>query len=337
MKQLGEQVGTTAANSATGGVLGLLFGGITDRRQRRQQQKLQNMQIAGNKEMMDYSNKKQMEMWYNTSYGPQMEELKKAGLNPGLMYGMGGGGGQTTGSASGSVQGASAPVGGGEMEAMMQMGIQREMAKAQIEVMKSQANLNNTTANKQEGVDTKEAESRTDLNLQGLDNMKMDYEIKRLQQTMNTIENYEKQQTQNDRFDEIKYEARSAKQRLEILESENKMAKETVDHNIEIVRQKAIEAALQNALIGETTNLTKEKIQETKESAKAIYQSVLQKWDGIEQENTKNQIYQKLIDYGTDPTNNIMQTLMGTMGDIMKYIPIKGPNVIKGFEQKKKY
>lgn len=48
----------------------------------------------------------QMDMWNKTNYPAQVEQMKKAGLNPGLMYGMGGGGGATTGAGaanSGSV------------------------------------------------------------------------------------------------------------------------------------------------------------------------------------------------------------------------------------------
>ena len=36
-------------------------------------------------------------MWKDTNYSAQMEELKKAGLNPGLLYGMSGGGATTIG------------------------------------------------------------------------------------------------------------------------------------------------------------------------------------------------------------------------------------------------
>ena len=39
-------------------------------------------------------------MWENTNYSTQVEQLKKAGLNPALLYGKGGGMGATTGSAS---------------------------------------------------------------------------------------------------------------------------------------------------------------------------------------------------------------------------------------------
>lgn len=116
-----------------GGVFGLATQKGQDRRQIRQQEKLQRMQIQGNKEMMDYSMGKQYQMWLDTNYGPQIEQMKRAGLNPGLMYGMSGGGGTTTGSPGGGVGGANAPVGGGEIQAMGMMGMQAALLKAQKE------------------------------------------------------------------------------------------------------------------------------------------------------------------------------------------------------------
>jgi len=53
----------------------------------------------------------------------QMAELEKAGLNPALLYGMGGGGGQSTSVNTGSVSGGSAPTGGREVQDMISMGL----------------------------------------------------------------------------------------------------------------------------------------------------------------------------------------------------------------------
>ena len=101
-------------------------------------------------------------MWKDTSYGAQVEQMNKAGINPGLMYGMSGGGGQTTGNASGSVSGGSAPVGGGEIQAMMGMGLQMQLIKAQKEVLESQAEKNRADAAKTAGVDTKNVSADTE-------------------------------------------------------------------------------------------------------------------------------------------------------------------------------
>ena len=139
--QLGQQVGSQAVS----GILGMIMGGINDRRQIKQQQKLTDMQLAADKSMTDYSHARQLDMWRATSYPAQLEMLKKAGLNAGLIYGMGGAGGQTTGAGSAHVAAPAAPSGGGEIMGMMQLRAQ----EAQIKLLEAQArNLDADTSNK---------------------------------------------------------------------------------------------------------------------------------------------------------------------------------------------
>lgn len=163
------QQGIKAADSVVDAGLGMIMGGINDRRQLKQQEKLMRQQIAGQKEMSDYNYSKQLQMWHDTGYGAQKEQLKAAGLNPGLMYGMGGGGGQTTGSGGGQVTGGNAPSGGGEMTTTMGMGIQRELLQAQKDLLVSQTEKNKADAAKTSGADTKNITADTENKiLQGI-------------------------------------------------------------------------------------------------------------------------------------------------------------------------
>ena len=77
---------TDVAQQAIGGIFGIGLGAYNDNRQYNQQERLQNLQIKGSKELTDYQMMKQLQMWKDTNYGAQMEELRKAGLNPGLLY-----------------------------------------------------------------------------------------------------------------------------------------------------------------------------------------------------------------------------------------------------------
>jgi len=129
-----------------GAAAGQLLARSNDKRQLRQQEKMQGLQIQGQKEMTNYNSEKQMEMWHNTSYGAQKQEMEKAGINPALMYGMGGGGGQSSNVSAGNVSGGNAPSGGQEVQQMGALGMQ--MA-AQIELLKAQKdNINADTENK---------------------------------------------------------------------------------------------------------------------------------------------------------------------------------------------
>lgn len=155
-------MGFGAANGIIGGLLGQAFAGMNDRRQIRQQAKLQAMQEQGNMRMMDYQKQKDLEMWNKTNYGAQVQHLKDAGLNPGLLYGMSGGGGVTTGNSGGGVQGGQAPVGGGEAMAGMGMAMQMGLMRAQKENIEAQTEqIRGETL--EEGVKTKNVGADTEL------------------------------------------------------------------------------------------------------------------------------------------------------------------------------
>ena len=113
-----------------------------------------------------------------------MDQMKKAGLNPGLMYGQGGGGGTTANVNSGSVTGGQAAGQSGEIQAMMGMGLQREMLQAQKEVLASQADLNRAEAEKKRGVDTSKTQAEIDNLLQGYDNLRNTYDLQQLEKSM---------------------------------------------------------------------------------------------------------------------------------------------------------
>lgn len=144
---MGKKLGETLLGmlpGAAGSLFGLAMQGSNDRRQIRQQEKLQAMQIRGNKEMTDYQAAKELQMWKDTNLPAQMAMVKEAGLNPSLFYGGTGPGGTTGGSGSG-ISGGSAPVGGGE--AMMGIGLGMQV-KAQTELLQAQKeNIQAQTAN----------------------------------------------------------------------------------------------------------------------------------------------------------------------------------------------
>lgn len=124
------------AGNVIGTGMGLLMQNANDRRQLRQQEKLQKLQIAGSKELTEFQNKKQMEIWEATNYRAQMHQLKMAGLNPGLIYGSAGAGG-TLGGAAAQVPGATAPAGGNEIATGMGIIMQNRLLQAQIDNIKA--------------------------------------------------------------------------------------------------------------------------------------------------------------------------------------------------------
>lgn len=144
-------------DSAIGAGMGMILGGYNDRRQIKQQQKLQDMQIRGNKEMADYNKGLALDMWNDTNAEAQRKHYEDAGLNVGLMYGGSGAGGATSNAgAGGSVSGAMAATGGGKetMDGMMAM-----MQQAQMGLIEAQTEKTKAEATKIAGADTGLAEA----------------------------------------------------------------------------------------------------------------------------------------------------------------------------------
>ena len=135
-----ETFGINTAQNAASGLIGMAIGGATakwnDKRQLEMQQKLQEMQEAGNKRMANYTQGLNKEMWDYTNYENQMKHMKAAGLNPALMYGQGGGGGSTAnGGSAGSVNAPKAATPGNEVLGMTIA--QRKLIEAQTENVKA--------------------------------------------------------------------------------------------------------------------------------------------------------------------------------------------------------
>lgn len=287
-----------AVGGAPGAILdagmGLILGKYNDRRQLRQQQKLQDMQIKGQQQMMDYSMASQLKMWHDTNYSAQMEELKKAGLNEGLVYGMKGGGGTTTGAANGSVNGASAPSGGGEIQAMMGMGIQR----AQLGLLEAQkANIEADTANKQADTQNKPLEgqqtiAQTNSILQGINNAKVQERIQNIDLAL-------KEKTFDDAADRIAFEAGKAQQELEQAMADTYVSRETQVARANAIQEKAVGAMLENFLLRAQTDQTKQMTAESKAKIQKMAADIAQGWKGLDIEQQRATIQQKLMEYDT--------------------------------------
>lgn len=204
------QLGLQTAGNIIGTGMGLLMEGHNDRRQLEQQQKLQDQQIAGNKEMVDYNMAKQLKMWKDTNYKAQMDEVIRAGLNPNAIFGHGGGGG-ITGQATGGVNGGQAPSGGGEILAQQGMMLQRGMMQAQIENLKADTEKKKAEATKTSGIDTQTGQQNLQ---QGAEKFKEELAILKNQalasidELINTQTNrWINQQTKDAQVEKIKEEA----------------------------------------------------------------------------------------------------------------------------------
>lgn len=273
-QQIG-QMGLGVADSAIGMGMGLLLGKINDKRQLKQQQKLQDMQMQGNLQMLKAQEEKELRMWKNTSYEAQKEQMKLAGLNPGLMYGMGGGGGQTVGGSGGGVSGGHAPAGGGEAVQMAGMGLQMGMQKAQLENVQAQTELTKAQAEKTKGVDTEKTKTEiTDLT-QGIENKKLAGELTKVQTRIAGLDEQLKDRTMEDSVRAVGWAAEKVMQEMTDLRYTNNINEETWKTKVAQAKAELAGTWLNNALIKETTGLTQDKRTE-------IVNGIKQKWLDME-------------------------------------------------------
>lgn len=296
IRQLGEQMLTNATAQAQGGVLGMIFGKAADKRQLKQQGKLQALQIAGNKEMTDYQAAKELQMWKDTNYGAQVDQLKQAGLNPALIYGMGGGGGTTTGGSGGGVTGGQAVHGTEEVQ-MAGMGMQLGLMQAQKKVLESQANLNNVEAEKKSGVDTQEATARIAEIKQGITNQQALLELTKVETRIKNTEAEIKEKSKEDAIDYIAWQTGKALEELHQASNETFISQATKYHQVDIIKGEMLGIYLRNAL-------TKAQTGETVARTENIRVDTEKKWQEIT--NLSHEVAQKwrALELSGDSVNN---------------------------------
>lgn len=150
--------------SGLGAIYGLATSAKRKASQRADNDYERQKQIEGAKELTDYQKQKDLEMFKETSPVGMIDDYKRAGISPALMYGMGGAGGATTGGSGGMpARGQIADSNQGEAN-----DINRMIGLSQIALMQAQAKKTETEAEviggagKQKTMqDTKESEERT--------------------------------------------------------------------------------------------------------------------------------------------------------------------------------
>lgn len=166
------------AGGVVGTGLGLATANWQDKRQLKQSEKLQNIQIKGQKEMGEFNKEQALDMWNKTNAEAQRKHLENAGLNVGLMYGGSGAGGATANAPTGNTSGQQAPSGGNEIGMGIQAGLNAMLQKAQIENIEADTGKKKVETAKTAGADTEEILAR--IPTYGKQIEKTDEEIKQI-------------------------------------------------------------------------------------------------------------------------------------------------------------
>lgn len=253
--------------------MGLLMEGHQDRRQRRQAEKLQNIQIKGQKEMTDYNMAKQLQMWEATGYGAQKKQMEEAGLNPALMYGMSGGGGQTANVNTGSVSGQSAA----QAESFMGLA----MMKAQIENLKAQTDKTKAETSNV-GKTGENIEASTDLVKQNIKNAAAQEEYTKSLTAFQQLETNFANDTYKARSAQIEKQLEQTIETVKQIGLANKFTQQTWNDAAHQIGQNALGAELQNELLRVQKTAAEKGIQLTTEQIAKIKADIQQGWKKLD-------------------------------------------------------
>ena len=274
-----------------------------------EQAQLRQAQI--NKEQAKYSQGLAMEYWDYTNWENQVDHLKKAGLNPALMYAKGGAGGQTGG---GQAQGVGLSPSNQEAVKAQRIGMALQLAqlKSQIEVNESVAKKNTAEAEKTAGVDTEAAKMGIKLSeaqvLSERERKNVLYweaEVAQsesvLKEALANTEQFNLQKVQWDiRMVEKGYEELS--ERVAMLKRENKIGDATAEMQIEQYK-----ANLVDTWAGAMLKMAQTETQ--KEEVKAIAERLKQKDYELDQKDTE--IIQRWVDLGIKGVSEVGELLTG--------------------------
>lgn len=284
---MGFDIASAGADVA-GGLLGSIFGSFLqdgqDERQLKQTEELQQIQLRNAKKMQDYTMASQYDMWNKTNYGAQKKHMEAAGLNPALMYGMKGGGGVTTGSQGGGMPstGTAGDPNRGAMDIaeMAQMGANRKLIEAQTK--KTEAEAANIA-----GAQTELQGAQTASLTQGIENAKAVEVLTKIETQLKEVTSKLANESLNDTLSKIRSEAISAEQEAVKALAEANVTVETQNSKIALIKQEAVNAVLESALIKANTSESYSKIEVNKAQVSKIANEIVQKWTELNQGQQK--------------------------------------------------
>ena len=276
-------------------------------KQMENQEYLMGLQHKYNEQSAEAAQKRAYEMWEKTNYAAQVDQMKKANLNPALMYGQAGAGGGTVSGAQG--QGTSQPTDKSvEMKYRGQeMALQLANLTSQIKLNESQANKNNAEANKTAGVDTELAKTSIENLISQTKNEKdrnvliwadkrfkeaaadMQEASAKLASGQNAKIGYEIDQI-NKSIDKMDLEMKG-------IDLDNELKRRVMDSKVQEAEM-SVKALMNSILVGNS------QIRLNNQQAEAITDKVMQDWQSIAQQWNKLQQSGQMIEIDRERMEN---------------------------------
>lgn len=285
---------------AVDAAIGLALEKHNDKRQLRQQGKLNAQQIEGQQQMGQYNQQLALDLWNKTNYEAQTDQLKKAGLNTGLIYGMGGGGGATAHTPTGSVEGGKAPQGGGEIGMGIQMGLQKAMQEAQIKLTEAQTEKTKVETVKTAGADTAATQQQTATGAQQEEVLKLEQQLKQIAISVQT-------QTIDETVRQIQAQVQKAEGEAEKAKNEGSMSTETYGQVKKQIQQTTVEQAGRIALQKTHIKATEAQISKWSNEVWQIYNNANLENRKLNQQEEQILIQKAQQEFNTSDPNQVKQ------------------------------
>lgn len=218
-------------------------------------------------------------MWLKTGIGGQMAEMKKAGVNPGLLLGMSGSGGATVGSG----MPGTAPITGTDKGTGNAIAAGMGIDPADTQLKLSQARLNNTQADKIAGVDTDKTKAETSSLLAGIENTNAKTELTKIETRIAKIDEWIKDRSKEDAADQIMWNSEKAMNEMNNLWREGLLSAAQFEDKVELLKKELAGKILTNELTSQLTKESKSKIDLNNADIYKKQQEILQGWEKLSQ------------------------------------------------------
>lgn len=270
-----------------GALMGALNANSASNQSWQRQHQLMEIQAELNQKNAKFNTAQAKEMWNYTNFENQIEHIKKAGLSPGLIYGMGGQGGSTQGAGAANGVGLPQDQSVGMGLRAQEIGIEMANALSQIKLNESQASKNEAEADKIKGVDTEAQKATIDNLIAQTSNEKIKRGLILGQIRVADAEEELKRNTADwtkEKVEETRWNVKSLQKGIDKLaveidgvELDNELKRRTIDNKV-----KESTLTLQNLMTEILLKGSQRKVNE--EQAKAIPAEILQGWEKLVKE-----------------------------------------------------
>lgn len=258
---------------------GAILGNALDKQNQRNQQESyeENLKKSQTIEQQNavFSNNLALSNWKETNYSKQIEELKKAGLSPALMYSKGGQGGTLQ---APNVNATGAMVNTSSQNAQTFGMIGKELVKQaqEIELLKAQTNKTNVDATKTAGVDTELTKMQTlDLG-QGIQNKIAQEKLTNAQTDLAYVAYDFERGSLTDRLDAVEIGVKKAEREVYVLENQGKITRAEADISNRKWKLQLSGMVLDNLFKKENTTLTVEQQKKVRQDVEnSIKQTII--------------------------------------------------------------